>query len=293
MIRRAFISSAALAAAGGVPPRRVDQYAAADASVMLPPAQPQVIPRLIVAGGGTFVGVFIYFPTQAAGNLIVSESPAQGTDPKGNVFLAGITNYFNTGAGYLAVNTYQGKITFYTAATEAGPWTARSSMTNDPSNNLSLSSPNQVSLLSSLGASLGVGSNVFTVGNFVVGNGNFAYATNPSIGGQETWHTMTGFANSFAAGGETPRYMLKPDNTVRLAGSITAGATNPAGTTFFTLPAGWRPANNALLSGPATGASLTVGSGTVQALTSGALATGYATVAGNAIWLDEMTFPLD
>lgn len=257
-------------------------------------------PIPIFEAGNTFVvnstGQFIYNGTPAAGNLVESNIIPQvpTSDGNGNLALPGVTSYFLiSGSTYVAISLFKGELIFSTSTTgEGGPWVTESTLIQNLANQLTLNCPQQLSLSSGLGASLGITNLISTVGNLVLGNGNFAYATNPAIGGQETWHTMSGFQNSFSAGGETPRYMLKPDNTVRLAGSVQAGATNAAGVAFFTLPVGWRPASNALMSGAATG-SLSAGSGTVQALSSGALATGYATVSGNAIWLDGMTFPLD
>lgn len=90
--------------------------------------QQNLFPLVIVTAGPGFQGVFGYDPGPGPGNLVFSDTSHGGTDPYGNAFLGGQANYFNAGAGYVAVNINSGTITFYSAATEAGPWAAGASI---------------------------------------------------------------------------------------------------------------------------------------------------------------------
>jgi hypothetical protein len=73
---------------------------------------------------GTNGGEFIYSGTPAAGNLIESHVAVATTDPYGNAVLAGSTVYGKAGGIPVAINTFNGAVNFYTATTEAGPWTS-------------------------------------------------------------------------------------------------------------------------------------------------------------------------
>lgn len=73
--------------------------------------------------------MFFYSPTAGAGNLTESIAVAAGTDVFGNADLPGNTTYF--AGGTRAVQVYNAAITFYTAPSSAGPWTAGPSITTD------------------------------------------------------------------------------------------------------------------------------------------------------------------
>src|SRR5258708_7022195 len=84
-----------------------------------------VFPLLIINAWGTFTGLFVYSPAPGAGNLVDSVAAAAGTDPYSNAYLAGMVNYFQVSpTSFLAVQTYQGQVTFYTATSAGGPWIA-------------------------------------------------------------------------------------------------------------------------------------------------------------------------
>ena len=99
-----------------------------------------------VAGTGTFAagntlitpaGIFTYSGTPAAANLSESQAPAGGTDAFGNNYLAGVVSYIPTSIfGALASQLLNGGILFYTAATEAGPWTQQANIGTDGSGQL-------------------------------------------------------------------------------------------------------------------------------------------------------------
>lgn len=71
-------------------------------------------------------GAFFYSGVPAAGNLIGSIANAGGTDSHGNVYLAGVVRY--DASLILAVQLNLGGIVFYTAPSEAGPWTQQGSI---------------------------------------------------------------------------------------------------------------------------------------------------------------------
>lgn len=82
----------------------------------------------IIDTGG---GYFGYIGTPAANNMFFSSVATSGTDAQGNQYLAGVTFYGNPVAGtWIAANMNVASsaygITYYSASSEAGPWTADS-----------------------------------------------------------------------------------------------------------------------------------------------------------------------
>lgn len=111
---------------GGNPPLRPDQAAqlgVTRAGSGPAPQQDFITQRVVVFGTGPGRGVFVYSPTPGAGSLVDSIASAAGTDPFGNAYLAGMTNYTLIGATHVAVETSGGTISFLTAASAAGPYT--------------------------------------------------------------------------------------------------------------------------------------------------------------------------
>jgi hypothetical protein len=69
-------------------------------------------------------GAFFYSGAPAAGNLIMSLSTVSGTDAKGNAYIGpGMATYDQSGP-FMATVVQGSSITWYTAASSAGPWTA-------------------------------------------------------------------------------------------------------------------------------------------------------------------------
>lgn len=70
--------------------------------------------------------ILLYNPNVAAGKLADSMAAVGGTDgPPGNAYLAGTTSYLNVPtipAAFYAANLNGAALNFYTALTEAGPW---------------------------------------------------------------------------------------------------------------------------------------------------------------------------
>lgn len=96
--------------------------------------------------GNNFVinatGEFRWSGTPAPGNLIYSDVSVAGNDGHTNATLAGVTNYFNGSGFYVAINLFNGQLGFYSAVTEAGPWTLVSSLVYSfPTDTLTLDTP--------------------------------------------------------------------------------------------------------------------------------------------------------
>jgi hypothetical protein len=85
--------------------------------------------NVVIRGGVVISGTELYYSgTPAAGNLIASVATANDTDTPGNAYLKGIVSYFNTGSGYVAEQLFGGETAYWTAPTEAGPWTLQATI---------------------------------------------------------------------------------------------------------------------------------------------------------------------
>lgn len=82
----------------------------------------------IRAGSVVSVLSLIYNPSPGAGNLIQSVSAGGGTDAYGNVYLPGDVSYITTGGTSYALSNDGKTIAFWTAASQAGPWTMQNSI---------------------------------------------------------------------------------------------------------------------------------------------------------------------
>jgi hypothetical protein len=67
-------------------------------------------------------GAFFYSGTPAAGNLLASIANTAGTDAKGNAYVQGTASYL-TGSTCYALANIGGAMVWYSASSEAGPWT--------------------------------------------------------------------------------------------------------------------------------------------------------------------------
>lgn len=77
------------------------------------------------------LGAFFYSPTEAAGNLVATITPAAGTDPFGNVYLAGVSSYGASFSSQLAA----GFVTMYHGS-QAGGWVQGATIETDSSGDL-------------------------------------------------------------------------------------------------------------------------------------------------------------
>lgn len=105
-----------------------------------------------VAGTGLFEagntiinasGTFTYSGTPAAGNLVESQAPANGTDSFGNAYLAGTTVY---SGGTFAAQLNAAQVNWYSAPGAGGPWTIGAQITSTVvgGSNIQLGAANQV-----------------------------------------------------------------------------------------------------------------------------------------------------
>lgn len=79
-------------------------------------------PEIIASGSsGLYLG---YSPSPGAGNLVFSTAVGFGADTYGNAYLPGTTSYFELTPGiWSAISQGSGVLAWYTATSEAGPWT--------------------------------------------------------------------------------------------------------------------------------------------------------------------------
>jgi hypothetical protein len=211
-------------------------------------------------------GQFTYSGIPAANNMTSSNASAGNTDIYGNLWLSGSVAYGSDGAGgQYALRTQVfgaagGAFRLYSAATQAGPWTA-------------------------IGAEVAVtATGLVILGNLSATSGT---ASSPSLVTTDTPHAVT-FTNSWAnqAGGNMPlRYWMNPDNTVTLKGIIASGT---AAAVCNNLPAAYRnPTWNAFH--PIV--STVFDPGYIQVGSDGSVVIHAATVTGKA-WIIDITWPL-
>lgn len=211
-----------------------------------PGATPGVVTanRVVVFGKGG--GIFVYNGAVAFGNLIETSGIAvAGTDQPGNFYFAGSTTYQLFGVWY-AVNTSGPAITIYTAASPAGPWTAAGNISGLNGQLTLATGPfNSLGVVLTLAAGLISFAESGTFGpytglEFVPGKGLVAQVN----AANEVWHPMA-LLNSWAAvaGQAANQYRLvaAPASSVEIIGAVNAAAATAG--TFFTLPAGYRPAS--------------------------------------------------
>jgi hypothetical protein len=180
-------------------------------------------PQGIYAGAGviegpTFVGLdfiinasgyFAYSGTPAFGNLAASVTPGNGTDAYGNAYIAGHTSY-SPGSPCYAQQLDTGSLIWYTATTEAGPWTPGPFIetTLSVGSNLILSAGNGVYLGASANCVWADGIQQFQL---PTGSGPFVAS--------ETWHDVSNGT------GVTARVKMTPWNAVWLDVQATWTAT--------------------------------------------------------------------
>jgi len=92
--------------------------------------------NVVIRNGQVVSGTAVYYSgAPAAGNLVASVSAAAGTDSKGNAYLAGIATYASLGGQVVATVLSPGAgnpgVFFYSAATEAGPYSTIAHITPD------------------------------------------------------------------------------------------------------------------------------------------------------------------
>jgi hypothetical protein len=108
---------------GGLPPRPVNAPSAPTTPAVAAGLSGQVVRanKIIISGPGE--GQWVYDGAPALGNLVeTTGQTGVGTDQYGNATLAGATTYINSGAGFFATSLNGGGVSFWFAATAAGPY---------------------------------------------------------------------------------------------------------------------------------------------------------------------------
>lgn len=202
----------------------------------------------IVIRGGTVVGgnAFYYSGTPAAGNLVASIAAASGVDSFGNNYVAGEASYAATFA--TAING--GQVVWY-AGSLSGGWSSVATATSHAvvPQGLVINVAAELALTNSAGSSgllLGtaVGPNVTLLQGAV---GPITSGMPGAANTVETWHAMSPLLNSWANQAAPNvqcqyRAVASPPSTIEVIGSLNAAAATAI--TFFTLPAGYRPASS-------------------------------------------------
>src|SRR5215469_2824733 len=239
--------------------------------------EPGVLSVVLIAGGIPGSGLFVYSGAPALGNLTASIAAASGTDLYGNTYYSGICQYLPSGSATatLVTRMIDGQFLAGSAAAMAA-WPAGPVLpgtiegTTPASGELILNSgaagggDTVMQLLLQSATSGGNGTPQATLQGIL----SFLSATNPTssgtylwansgtpgalitsgrlnavnpttVGTPETWTTMSGFLNNWAATGNTPRYRLGVENRVYFDGAL--DATNATAATFLTMPAAYRP----------------------------------------------------
>lgn len=297
---------AGAAGLGGLNPKPVN---APQGATPAPGVQPGQSTAVVVANKvivfGPKDGLFIYTGTPAHGNppIFSVTAPGTTTDPYGNpvkpVMLAG------PAAGpFTQIDQFGDLISFSPAG---------GSIVLDPSKP-------QIGLFDVLGSLRVIANNLgefnyFPQGNpgnaiavaavmatsdsygnsFAAGfNGNIT-AFQPGVSPQvpETWHPMSPLAAGFSAGGTTPQFKLYPDGTIGLRGAVNLTATEPAGTTFFTLSAAYAPTATMHFVTQASLSGNSLGAATIQVLSTGAVQIAVNGGSGGFVNLDGIRFPVD
>jgi hypothetical protein len=217
----------------------------------------QAVSLIVIQAGGGFTGLFEYSPTPGFGNLVYSVAPQTGTDPYGNAYRAGGTSYTQSGGTFFACSVQGAQITFYSAATAAGPWSIDSGLSSDAAGDL----------IATVLSAQGLAAAAVTVGSGWVNTVLPGTSVGPGAT-LETWNTLgggLGIANLSSTHG---RYRMNPMGDVEIDIVLTAtGAGGPASGTFTNSmnPAFYGPAvtrRYGLMSTTATGpGSVLIGTG--------------------------------
>lgn len=204
----------------------------------------QVQNQVIVSGTANS-GIFAYSPSPALNQLVFSEAAVSGTDPYGNAYLAGLTNYQLQAGTWNAVNVYNSQINWYTATSEAGPWTIGSGIDGRGGDIIIDNGSSTVNIQTVSGTILlnfpNVVSGISGVRISPPGVGGTTPGVNALIGGiDETWHAITLDAG-WSASTQAPQYRMLPDGNVQVRGvcthtSVTANTNinsgNPIGSDY-------------------------------------------------------------
>jgi len=295
------------------------------AAIPTPGVQPGISGQIILAHYviifGTAGGVFIYSGTPANGNPPVAWITSATADPYGNtiqpgIFLAELASSGNALAGLLW-NTIVGSeplLALFPDATvgfsgnspfilgrvfNRGAVNELLSLAMGGGGTAGTGSPVQVELFSQSkdGTVLGHVSFYDWASTDLICdvNVNGIVAANPSTPNTpESWHTLSISGTGLSAGSPAPAYKLYPDNTVAVAGEVSATSGTTTGT-FATLPSVYRPASQKKYAVPVSaGTPPAAANPQVTIQTSGAMILSAGpTASAYSFALDTIRFPLD
>jgi hypothetical protein len=279
-------------------------------------------------------GMFFYNGTPAAGNLLTAIAAVAGVDAFGNAYGAGVTVGAPGSSEQIRFGVFNGApVQFFlssigTAFNNAafmlnvsGAGTAahdvlvlKSSQDNAFKDyvaiNLNGNSNDGVTQQTSIqeayvdtggGAhfyrALSAAGDIIAAGSLTAVQPGTGTRATPAVG--ETWHAAA-LVNSFAsnASDQVPRYRLEGTGggIVRLDGTVytTVGTAEPAGTTMFTLPVGYRPTIRKRFVGLTNAVGYAAGGTVIMANPNGTVTNGTAaTSVLTQFCMDGITFPVD
>lgn len=203
------------------------------------------VAEILIAGNTTIInsqGEFKYSGTPAINKLYSSSTNSTGVDPYGNAYLKGDTTYILILGNWYACNVDGITIQFYTATTEAGPWTAVGNI--------------QYSVVTGVnpGIIINTGTVSFKLDNVIpelqTNGGNlrlaqgFAVAADPNAFPfvDETWHSFAGsLLNGWATtAAGVAAYRLTNAGEIEFTGALNGGAATSVNIT--SIPSGpYRP----------------------------------------------------
>jgi hypothetical protein len=205
---------------------------------------------ITIRGATTEDSVYLlYNGSPALGNLILSISANNGTDPYGNAYESGLVLYQAGNAkNYIRLASVSGGApgislnvdsSLYGKDAEVGPW-----------DSLEGGHEHGQLLLSSPAPTTGTQATLALNGSSLDGNqAGYASLNVPLQVTGETWHPIPYAAQwSDAPGFQTGQYRMNPDGSVSLRGRAvftsngTTGLNAAAGTLLCTLPSAYRPA---------------------------------------------------
>lgn len=218
---------------------------------------------VIVVAGDPNTGLFVYSGTPATGNLIMSVAAADGTDPYGNSYGAGIISYAVTGphTGSIAMNA--GELLLGQAPDFTNGATVRQSlflggnilMNTGTGDSNHAHAANAILTAGTAGAATGTA----TTPSLQLEDDGATTAVDLRLSGSvigtdlagnlNTWHTPAynaGWAGDSAVGGtyQPLQYRIDGQNNLVLDGIMHTTSNTPSATAF-TLPAGYRPSPKA------------------------------------------------
>lgn len=211
----------------------------------------QVDPNLIVTilnvvGAGD--GVFVYDSAtgQAPNGLRVSiTGPSTLTDSEGNAIVGELTAYTKVSSSlYYAMSMSGDEIQFFTATSEAGPWTATGVSIVQQSNGLQINFGSADILFNSSTGAITTNAPLTVNGEPITSTGGTQ--ANPTIITTDSWHAQTLTTPANWTVNNQPQCTFYPDNTVELQGEITAAAAIATGASLLTLPSGYFNPNKSM-----------------------------------------------